>query len=494
MSPHRIPRIDGPRIAGTSRDANVIKQRTPLESATVMTWASILARAASLFVVLPLILSRFETSEIAYWYLLMSLIGLQQVADFGFSPTYARAFAYAIGGGQDRVAEVLTASEPNAEELRLGAVWGAMHDTFVRVSLVATVVFALVGALSIAKPVDALTTPAVGWVGFAVVVGVFAVTVRLGGYSAYLQGIDEIAKLRRWETLAALGASLSAAGTVALGGGLLSLVLMNQCWMLLSAIRIRSLALNARDGVARRIAGAIFSSGPGTSVSAAAWRSGVGIAMSRGVQVISGAIVAQVVPPGPLAAYLLAQRLLQVIVDAANAPFYTKLPRLATSFAQGDIASIREVARRGMRLSLWVLVLACGAVGITAEWLLDAIGSNAPWVGGTVWAVMLLGAFVERFGAMHLQLYSTTNHIVWHTLNGLTGVLLLAIGAALLPAYGLLAFPVATLLAYPLFYSWYSARLASRAFDFQLLAFHRWVALPAGIVALVLALVTAALF
>lgn len=36
---------------------------------------------------------------------------------------------------------------------------------------------------------------------------------------------------------------------------------------------------------------------------------------------------------------------------------------------------------------------------------------------------MGLAALVERIGTLHLQLYTTTNHIVWHVANGVTGII-----------------------------------------------------------------------
>lgn len=462
--------------------------RNPLKSATIMSWTSILARAASLFVVLPLILTRFRVEEIGYWYLLMSLIGLQQVADFGFAPTYARAIAYAIGGSEDVTrpfsARKGQSSQPN--ETAIASVWATMHSTMGRLALITAPLFALCGALAVAAPIRALEDVIGGWVAFAIVASVFWVTTRMGGYAAYLQGVDEIARLRRWETVAAFGASLCSVAVVALGGSLLELVLMNQSWALLSTARIRALALGVRDGAASRYETQAPDPVLSEFIFANAWRSGIGITMSRGVQVVSGAVVAQFVAPAPLAAYLLALRLLQVVVDTANAPFYSKLPRMAALYAGGDLKTVMSVAQLGMRMSSWVFVLAAGFCGLAAPRLLQLLGSNAEWIGGPLWALMIVGAFAERFGAMHLQLYSTTNHIVWHTLNGITGTALLAIGFALLPLSALAAFPIATLVAYCGFYSWYSARLAARTFDFSLVQFHKTVAIPSTVVLVVL--------
>ena len=63
-----------------------------------MTWSSFLARSLSLILVVPLILTHFSTEEIALWYLFSTIIGLQMLADVGFSPTFSRIIAYGVGG------------------------------------------------------------------------------------------------------------------------------------------------------------------------------------------------------------------------------------------------------------------------------------------------------------------------------------------------------------------------------------------------------------
>ena len=95
---------------------------------------------------------------------------------------------------------------------------------------------------------------------------------------------------------------------------------------------------------------------------------------------------------------------------------------------------------------------------------------------------MALAFFAERFGAMHLQLYSLTNHIVWHIANGVTGLLMIAIAWLIYPRLGAYAFPLAMLLAYIGFYCVYSASHTRKAFALQLLRFESRTAAPAVVV------------
>jgi hypothetical protein len=81
--------------------------------------------------------------------------------------------------------------------------------------------------------------------------------------------------------------------------------------------------------------------------------------------------------------------------------------------------------------------------------------------------------FAERYGAMHIQLYSTTNHIIWHIANGVSGVIYLVVALVLFKQIGVYAFPVGTLAGYLGFYCWYSAMHSYGAFDLKFWEFER---------------------
>ena len=63
-----------------------------------MTWGGVLSRSLSLIIVLPLVLTRLSTAEISLWYLLSTIIGLQNLVDMGFRHTFTRVISYARGG------------------------------------------------------------------------------------------------------------------------------------------------------------------------------------------------------------------------------------------------------------------------------------------------------------------------------------------------------------------------------------------------------------
>ena len=131
-----------------------------------------------------------------------------------------------------------------------------------------------------------------------------------------------------------------------------------------------------------------------------------------------------------------------------------------------------------MSLSLWSYVVGFILLGIFSTPLLSFIGSKAEFVSPILWVLMGLGMLIERYGAMHLQLYSTTNHIIWHIANGISGIICIIVTLFLLKPLGIYSFPVGYIAGFLGFYSWYSAIHSYRAFGLKFWKFERSVMLP----------------
>lgn len=442
-------------------------------SPTVMTWASIGARLLGFAAVLPLVLSRFSAAEITVWYLFTSIIALQAVADAGFAPTCARAVAYAYAGATSLDAPSASAdSATRAPNLvLLSRISATAHVVYDRLAIIGVCVLGVGGSLALIRPMSQLSSPLTGWLAWCAVLIATAIALWSNYYAAFLQGMNQIAILRRWDTITALGSVFTSVAVLLFGGKLLPLVLANQCWVLVVAIRDRQLVARlsiARAGLTREkhLDDEIFH-----GLWSRAWRSGVGIGMSRGVAYASGIVFAQFASAGAAGSYLVAFRLMQALSEISQAPFYSKIPQLARLRSEGRFAAQIKLAARGMRLSHWTFVSGFVLLGIAGPSALRLVHSHVAFPAALLWFWMGLAVLAERYGAMHMQLYSTTNHILWHVANGITGAITILATVALIFSLGVYAFPIASLIGSMSFYSWYSARLVYRNFDIRFFPF-----------------------
>jgi hypothetical protein len=252
-------------------------------------------------------------------------------------------------------------------------------------------------------------------------------------------------------------------------GGLLGVVLAQQVWVIISVLRNNWLCKNDRDfkvslfsPVDRIVFAAVWPS---------AWRSGIGVLMSFGIIQLSGIAYTQIVSTDEAAKYLFALRVIQIISQFSQAPFYSKLPELAKLRSQGLVTEQLVVAKKGMRLAHWTFVVGFLGVLLVVQPILSFIGSKTQFVSMNMWILMGAGYLAERVGAMHIQLYSTTNHIIWHIANGLTGLAMLVLSVVLYGWLGAVALPLAMLVSYLCIYTPMAFYYSSRAFKFNSVEF-----------------------
>ncbi|MCE2916480.1 MAG: lipopolysaccharide biosynthesis protein [Rubrivivax sp.] len=450
-------------------------------SPTFTTWGSLLVRLASVVALLPVVLVRFTPAEVAVWQLLSALFLLGLMLDYGLAPTFVRLLSYAragmapeamgrIAGNRDTTATSATRS-PEQALAALRRVIGSMHWLYPRLAWVVTGLLLGLGSWALLRPVSQVPQPLHAWLAWAVVMLSFQVALWGGLFGAALQGMNRIAELRRWEIAFGLLQVLTSVVALAFGAGILELLAVYQLWTVLGIWRNARLLARLHPDIASA------PTLPDPAVLAAArspaWRSVVGVLCSTGVIQLSGVYYSQILPAAQVASWLLALRLAMVVSQFSQAPLYTKLPWMAEQHAAGRRDDVLAAASRGMRLSHIVFVMGALAAAIAAPPLLAWVDSQTAFVSGPVFAVLALAFFAERLGAMHIQLYSLTNHVVWHIANGITGAIVIGLTLVLGPELGLMAFPLAMLAGYAGFYVPYAMHRSRRAFSLPLLTFER---------------------
>jgi len=431
-------------------------------SPTIMTWGSFLSRSLNLVLVTPLILSRFSTADISLWFIFSTIIGIQMLVDMGFSPTFTRVIAYAMGGASHE--ELTGFREPKSTLNKRPPNWDTVERIFATMSSVYSVLtiflvllFCIVGSFSLLKPISHVSDTFAAWICWIIIIVTSALNLKFTSFSSYLQGTNNIALLRRWETYISLCSILSNYLVLIFGGKLLELVLSHQAWRVINILANRHISFAANDERLKYFKNKGKDSIVLKAVWPSTWRSGLGIFMSRGLIDVSGIVYANLAATPLVATYLLGLRLITFVSTFSQAPFYSKLPVLSRLRASGDLFIQVTVAKKSMRYAYWCFVIAFSILGIIGPRILFLLNSHAEFPDGVLWSILGLAFFVERYGAMHIQLYSTSNHIIWHKANGISGLLYALLSGLSYNVLGIYAFPVSLLISYIAFYCWYSA-------------------------------------
>ncbi len=444
------------------------------ESAVMTTWGSQATRAVRLVVLLPVVLTQLEIDEIAVWLLFSTLLAYVVLIDFGLTATFSRAIAYAMAGAESigdlrRTPEMRACNRPN--EQLLGRICSTQQAVYRGFSLLMLLPIGLVGTLVLLRPIAALPTQEPAWIAWGVVLLGLAARLRDNQFVGYLTGANRIALLARWQILVEAGSVLTCIAVLVAGGRLLELVVAEQLWVVLGMLCNRRLCLCNEDGLFARCVLGSFDRPIFDVLWQRVWRSGIGVVFAFGLPHSSGLIYAQVASISEAAVFLLNWRLIQMIGMFSMPPYFTLLPRLARLRAQGRVREQVRLARRGMSQSAATFAAGFALTGLLGAALLRLVGSNASPDGGWLWWLIGLAFLVDRYGAMHLQLYTTTNHIIWHSVSIGYGIGFVLVSLALLPVLGPFAFPAGMLAGLLGFYVPMTLRHSYPAFD---LSFRRF--------------------
>jgi len=438
------------------------------DSPTLMTWMSYSTKALTLFGVLPLVLKRFSPADVVLWYLFATIITMQTLADFGFRQTFSRIISYAFGGAKDigvfnnakngdKHSNVTTDSAPNIT--LLNSVVSTMNYIYLRLTGIIFILMAIFGTWTMYKPVGQSAHVSQAWYSWVIVLIVSCVSFYGKIYMNFLEGLFKIALVRRVETFTSLGSILTSILVLFFAPTLLNLVIVNQLWVLIVTFRDWYLCRVVDNRFYEQVSKPLpFDKKIFTKIWPAAWRSGISGLMSIGLTNATGLVYAQVGTTGAVAGYLLALRIISQVRDISMAPFYSKLPLLAMLRAKHDMVTLLKVIKRGMLLSHLVYVIGFLCAGLLLGPLLKVIKSDVQFVDPKLWLLLGIAFFIHRFGAMHMQVYLSTNHVISHIADGISGIIYIAVSIALIKYVGIYAVPFGMLAGYLGFYAWYAAK------------------------------------
>ena len=454
-----------------------------LNSPTITTWLSYSTRALALFGILPLVLKQFSDVDIVLWYLFSTIIVMQSLADFGFRQTFSRLISYAYKGIKDLSSinsaagsdsKDNTGSDDTPNIVLLNRIVACMQYIYKPLTAIVFFMMVTLGTWFMYKPVQESSDPVQSWISWGVLVVVSCVAFYGKLYLNFLEWLFKIALVRRVEVLTSLGAIVSSILVLLFAPTLLNLIIVNQVWLLISTFRDYYLCRKVDNGLYIKVSKPLpFDKEIFSIIWQPAWRSGISGLMSIGLTNVTGLIYAQVGDTASVASYLLALRIITQIRDISMAPFYSKIPLMAMLRAKNEIATLLKVVKRGMFLSNTVFVFGVICIGVFSDYFLGLIHSDVKFVSHEMWLLLSVAFLVHRFGAMHIQVYLSTNHVISHIADGISGAIYIVASLVLIKFCGIYAIPLGMLAGYLGFYAWYAAKYSYTSLDTNFVEFEK---------------------
>ncbi len=438
-------------------------------SPTLMTWVSLGVRSLSLLAILPLLTRSLSSSDLVFSQVSLSLGYLQLLLDMGLSPTFTRLIAHASAGSATDSAKAADVVDLQRD----------LQFIFRILAMISLVLLATFGTLSVIRPLGDNLHSIPHWMAWTIVVVTSPLMVSVIPFTVFLIGLGEIPVIRRSEAMMACGSLASAWVVLTLGWGVFGFMISNQIWVVLVYFRMRQLARKRSDHWRAKLPPDYEYQSRWDHVWPQAWRSGLGVLLTSGPTQLAGVLYAQLGTGADVAKCLIALRYLNSVAQFAQAPFYSRIPYLNRLKAEGRDGEVLKSAYAGMRGTYATFVFGVVALAWGLPILLRLWGSGINPVMPGFWWLMSLALFTERFSAMHLHLYSTTNVIVWHIANGGAGLLYMLGMVVSFPWFGAMALPIGILFGNLAFFAWYTSGKSRAAFGFPLIRTELTAFLPA---------------
>ena len=160
--------------------------------------------------------------------------------------------------------------------------------------------------------------------------------------------------------------------------------------------------------------------------------------------------------------------------DFSKAPFYSKIPLLSKFRAENNLPLLIKTSQRNMAFSNFIFIFGAAFIGLFAEGLLNFIKSNANLVETNLWILMSIAFFIHRYGAMHLQLYLTTNHIISHIVDSVSALIFIILTLFLFEDYELYSFPISMIISYLCCHTWVSVLFSIKSLKTNFIFFEKY--------------------
>jgi hypothetical protein len=384
-------------------------------SPTFTTWGNQAAQSLRLLAITPLILVKFDSTEISVWYLFSSLTFLGDILSQRVSLTFSRLIAFAMGGAKDlspikEKRARLDSVEPNWPLVNrsygtIGALNGLL-TAFITISAIAMGMYGLSGLLT------GYQQRGVVWGAFLVLVLGQSVKFFYQRYAIALRGMNYVALSNRWSVVFSLASICTGFIILCCGGGLVEVVVGMQIVALLSIPRDRFLLLHVESGRFKAVKAFRLDREIISWAWEPFWKGFLLQFANRGVLSLSSIFVARYFVAVEAASILITIRLMSTLKAFCDAPLFSVSPRISRMIAQGGGEDLRNLVRKKFLISQILYGVGLGGLMLLGPVALSLIGANAQLVVGVEGLLLATLAHAQNIPSLLVQVPIAGNNII----------------------------------------------------------------------------------
>lgn len=370
-----------------------------------------------LVIVTPLILTRFNETEIAAWYLFASLNFFGMIVSQRLGLTFSRMFSFAMGGASNLAPikekrEQENSGKPNWASFERA--YGTVSSLNLAIGWVNVVVALGMGWFGLSNILLGYNAKGVIWLAFGLMQFSSLLNFTFQRYAIALQGMNYIALINRWGIVFSILSITAGSLALLMGGGIISLVLVMQVFSIAGVFRNRILLHSIDEGRVLHFRQYGFDREVFSWAWEPTWKGFIAQFGINGSMQLTAIIFTSYGSKIEVASFLFALRMMQTIIQIAQAPFSSVQPLMSRLMAAGNIEVLRPLIRKRIGYSLILTSLGILVAAVALPFLMNLIGSKVPFIPMNAW--LLLGGLilVQRFDILCCAVSATGNRMIYY--------------------------------------------------------------------------------
>jgi O-antigen/teichoic acid export membrane protein len=388
-------------------------------------------KISSSLLLLPLILRKLPSEDVAIWTIFSSIAALVFLIDFGFNSSFSRNVTYIFSGVKTLQKEGHETKVTFSDDINyplLKGLLGAMRWFYSRISLILFILLATIGTVYISRLlIDYHGIKNNIYIAWFLFISINTYNLYTLYYDALLEGRGLIRISKQITILGHLLYLLVSVIAIYLGAGLISLVVAQ----LLSIIVIRTISqrkfftpeivsnLKSAAGEDKKdILRAIYPNALKYGVTS------LGGFMIQKSSIFIGSLFLAL---PAIASFGVTKQIMDISVGVANISLATFLPQIANLRIVGNYERIKVIYIKGVMMANGIFILAALTVILFGPFLLHVIKSNTNF-NTNVLIIVAISSLIGLNSGIAGAVISTKNHIPFvkpSLLSGIGTVLLL---------------------------------------------------------------------
>lgn len=423
-----------------------------LKSPTATSWLNLLSKTLGLFLLTPLIITSYDSSDVLVWYVILSLSMLVLMFDLGFTPTAIRYLVFANENNTNESCDLLKlnikVSKLKTKDFKIYIEY-LVISVYRKMSFIAFISSILFGSIYVYGFFNNQPNEVEFWISWFVFC--LCISFRLYGNKniALLQATKNYAFSQKIMMLSNIIAILISVFVVIFDITMPYVILiystlsctylyLAQVYIIKNNLQIRAVTFDRNKEPYRKVSRSFYKN---------SLKSGSGILFSTGLFQSISLVIAKVYSADVSSIYLFLIQIIRSVGSFSQIPFYAKIPSFNRMYQSSSKIVLSESIFKADILSVFLMFIGTVIVAVYIKSPFQLWEPIIPEEYCFLWLILSSAFILERQSAIKVQIYSLTNHIIWHYLNGITCLVISLLLIFLFPINELNSFPIALILA-----------------------------------------------